>query len=261
MKRHQKVGRSRQAGFSLIELMLVIAILSLIVAAVFSQLGIAQQRLAAEENRLDDFQQARDFVDQFFRDINQIGTPNARMFDTTQTFTPSLTTQTSYSWADTHINDSRFAVGLVKIDNNEIRFEGSMNGSGTVQSLIYKVNGSGSCSACMQRSQADKVSGDPLIGQNTNWGTEVNDVVTTAVFTYYQYDGTKITIPTGGIDYTTQANANILANVKTIQINLTIRNNNVVDHQTGLPIETSFEGEISLDNCSMVASSNPMSCF
>jgi hypothetical protein len=187
-----------------------------------------------------------------------------QIFDTStpSSFSPALTSQTTFTYANTYINDRRMAVGLVKIDSNEIRFEGSMNGSGTVQSVIYKINGSASCSACMQRSQVDKVNGDPLSGQSTaNWGTEVNDVVTTAVFTYYQYDGTQITIPSGGIDYTTsQANANILANVKTIQINLTIRNPIVLDKQTGLPIETSFEGEVSLNNCSMVATSQPMSC-
>ena len=260
-KRQQSSGR---AGFSLIELMLVIAILSLIIAAVFSQLGIAQQRLSTEEARLDDFQQARDFVDQFFRDINQIGTPNMQIFDTScpSCFSPALTSQTTYTYANSYINDKRFAVGLVKIDNNEIRFEGSMSGNGTVQSMIYQINSSSTCTQCyLQRSQVDKVNGDPLSGQSTNWGTEVNDVVlTNAIFKYYQYDGTQITIPTGGIDYTTQANANILANVKTIQINLTIRNNNVLDKQTGLPIETSFEGEISLNNCSMVAIGYPMSC-
>jgi prepilin-type N-terminal cleavage/methylation domain-containing protein len=274
MKRN--TGRSRQAGFSLIELMLVIAILSLIIAAVFSQLGIAQQRLSTEETRLDDFQQARDFVDQFFRDINQIGTPNMQIMDTTQTFTPALTQQVSgcaaipstctYSWANAYINDKRFAIGLIKIDSNEIRFEGSMSGNGTVQTVIYKINGSGTCSACMQRSQVDKATADPLTFSGTttnqNWGTEVNDVIlTNPVFKFYQYDGTLITIPAGGIDYTiSQADADILASVKTIQINLTIRNNNVMDRQTGLPIETSFEGEISLNNCSMVATGYPMSC-
>lgn len=263
MKRN--TGRSRQAGFSLIELMLVIAILSLIIAAVFSQLGIAQQRLSTEETRLDDFQQARDFVDQFFRDINQIGTPNMQIFDTScpTCFSPNLTAQTTYTYANSYINDKRFAIGLVKIDNNQIQFEGSMTGNGTVQSVIYQVNSSSTCTQCyMQRSQIDKVNGDPLSGQSTpNWGTEVNDVVlTNAIFKYYQYDGTLITIPTGGIDYTTKANAAILASVKTIQINLTIRNNNVMDKQTGLPIETSFEGEISLNNCSMVATGYPMSC-
>jgi len=69
-----------------------------------------------------------------------------------------------------------------------------------------------------------------------------------------------VTIPSGGIDYTTSTNAQILANVKTIEINLTIRNPNVVDRQTGQPIETSFEGEVSLNNCSMLATGQNMSC-
>jgi len=239
--------------------MLVLAILGVVMAAVFSQLGTAQQRLATEETRLDDFQQARDFVDQFFRDINQIGTPNMQIFDTSA-FTP--TSQNSYNWANAYINDSRFAVGLTKIGDKEIHFEGSMNGNGTVQSVIYMLNGNGNCALCMQRSQIDKITGDPLTGQNTsNWGTEVNDVITSnPVFKYYQYDGTQITGISTPIDYTSSTNAQKIGNVKTIQINLTIRNNAVVDKQTNLPIETSFEGEVSLNNCSMVSTSVTMSC-
>src|SRR6516164_5212596 len=260
MKRLENAGWPRQRGFTLLELMIVLLILSLIVGAVFSQLNLAQQRLSTEENRLDDFQQARDFVDQFFRDINEIGTPNTQLFDLTQTFSPALATpQTSYSWANAYINDSRFAVGLTKINSNEIHFEGSVNGDGTVQSIVYMLNGSGSCSLCMQRSQVNKVTNVDPLTQATNWGTEVNDIISSAVFTYYQYDGTQVTIPSGGIDYTTSTNAQILANVKTIEINLTIRNPNVVDRQTGQPIETSFEGEVSLNNCSMLASGQNMS--
>jgi len=253
------MGWSRQRGFTLLELMIVLVLLSLVVGAVFSQLNLAQQRLSTEEVRLDDFQQARDFVDQFFRDINEIGTPNTQLFDLTQTFSPALATlQTSYSWANAYINDSRFPVGLTKINSNEIHFEGSVNGDGTVQSIVYMLNGSGSCSLCMQRSQVNKVSGTDPLGQSTNWGTEVNDLVSTAVFTFYQYDGTQVTsLP---VDYTTLAGAQTLANIKTIQINLTIRNPNIADKQTGLPIETSFEGEVSLNNCSMLATGQNMSC-
>jgi prepilin-type N-terminal cleavage/methylation domain-containing protein len=260
-------GNSRRNGFTLVELMLVVLILSVVLGAVFSQMNLAQQRIDAEQIKLDDFQQARDFVDQFFRDINQIGTPNMQIMDTSA-LTPSTTK--TYSYTDNFFNDNRFAVGLLKIAPSEIWFEGSMNGSGTVQTVIYKINGNGNCSLCMQRSQADKASGDPLTTMATgNWGTEVNDVITNNavnIFRYFEYDGTEVTFgsgntcASGSCDYTSSTGASVLAKVKTIQINLTIRNNNVMDKQTLLPIETSFQGEVSLNNCSMAYTSMNMSC-
>jgi prepilin-type N-terminal cleavage/methylation domain-containing protein len=251
MKFKRNFPAAKQRGFSLLELLLVMAILSLIVGAVFSQMGDAQLRLNAEEMKLGDFQEARDFVDQFFRDINQVGTPNIRMYDPTViTFGPPQK------------NDSRLAVGLVSIDNNSITFEGSVNGTGTVQSVTYKINGSGgtTCPKCLQRSQIDKKTGDSITGQNTpDWGTEINDITNTTafpIFRYYQYDGTQIT--TLPVDITTDPAT--IAKVKTIQINLTIRNNAIIDQKTGQPIETSFEGEVSLNNCSMASTGQVMSC-
>jgi prepilin-type N-terminal cleavage/methylation domain-containing protein len=259
MKMRPNFVHLRQRGFTLLELMLVLGILGLVTGAVFSQMGVAQQRMTTEEVKLDDFQQARDFVDQFFRDINQIGNPNTRMADTTSPlWSPLLdaTGQTSTSsglWVSPYIKDSRFAMGLVQIGTTSLRFEGSVNGVGNVESVIYAVNGSGSCTLCLQRSQVDKVTADPLTGQATNWGTEVNDVASPVIFRYFQTDGTEVIPPTTGLDYTTQANAQILANIKTIQINLTIRNPQVIDQKTGQPIEATFEGEVSLNNCSMAA--------
>jgi prepilin-type N-terminal cleavage/methylation domain-containing protein len=269
MKFKRNFPAAKQRGFSLLELLLVMAILSLIVGAVFSQMGDAQRRLNAEEMKLGDFQQARDFVDQFFRDINQAGTPNIRMYD------PSVLANgfdvTNTPAAQTALmNNSRLAVGLVRIDNSSITFEGSVNGTGTVQSVTYQLNGSGTCLACLQRSQVDKVNGSSLpttLGgaQGTDWGTEINDLTNTTtttfpIFRFYQYDGTQITIPAGGIDITTTTNAATIAKVKTIQINLTIRNNTIIDQKTGQPIETSFEGEVSLNNCSMASTGQVMSC-
>ena len=71
-----------QHGFSLIEMMLVVAIMGVISAGILSQMNEAQQRGYSEQVKLDNFQEARDFVDQFFRDINQIAYPSSRLVDT-----------------------------------------------------------------------------------------------------------------------------------------------------------------------------------
>jgi prepilin-type N-terminal cleavage/methylation domain-containing protein len=252
MKLRRTESFPRQHGFSLLEMMLSMLILTLVMGVVFEQLGAAQYRTSNEQSKLDDFQQVRDFVDQFFRDINQIGVPNSRMFDLSGgTFTPAL--------ASPVINDSRFAIGLVKIDNNMIQFEASVNGISTVQSIQYMINGSGTCTLCLQRSQVDKVNGSPLTGQSSaNWGTEVNDLVSNPIFTYFDTTGAQITgLP---VDISTTAGANTIATVKTIQINLRVNDPNVIDLQTGKPIEGVFEGEVSVNNCSMASSGQAMSC-
>jgi prepilin-type N-terminal cleavage/methylation domain-containing protein len=255
MKLRPSLSFPRQNGFSLLEMMLTIVILTLTMGVVFEQLGAAQFRTANEQAKLDDFQQVRDFVNQFFRDINQIGEPNSRIFDLSGgTWSPSL--------ASPVINDSRFAIGLVKIDNNAIQFEASVNGISTVQSIQYVVNGSGNCPSCLQRSQVDKVTGSPLPSptgaQSSNWGTEVNDVVSNPIFTYFDTTGAQITgLP---VDISTTAGANTIATVKTIQINLRVNDPTIIDLQTGKPIEGVFEGEVSLNNCSMASSGQAMSC-
>jgi len=246
MKLRRNHGHMKQCGFTLLEMMVSLLILGIVTGAVFSQMNAAQQRMSTEQVKVDDFQQARDFVDQFFRDINQIGDPNIRMFD-----------QTKIAFVAPLMNDSRLAVGLVKIDNNAIGFEGSVNGIGIVQSIQYMINGSGTCALCLQRSQVDKANGNPW-GQGTNWGTEVNDVQSNPIFRYYDVNGTLI----GGlpVDISTAAGAQTIANVKTIQISLRIQNPAVVDEKTRQPIESVFEGLVSLNNCSMAVNGQPMSC-
>jgi len=254
-------ARRQQHGFSLLEMLLVVAIMGIISGGILSQMNGAQQRGYSEQVKLDNFQEARDFVDQFFRDINQIAYPNSRLVDTASvSWSPALTTQTTYTWASPNLFDNRLAIGFVKIEANSVQFEGDMIGNGVVQSVIYKINGSGSCTLCLQRSEVDKVSADPLLGQATNWGTEVNDVITNPIFSYFKADGTAVPNSSLPLDISTSAGAQILASIKTIKINLTIRNNSVIDPKTSQPIETNLQGEVSINNCSMATTGKPESC-
>jgi prepilin-type N-terminal cleavage/methylation domain-containing protein len=241
-----RCGNAR--GFTLIEMLIVVAVLGIIVGGIMAQLGNVVQRESTEQVKVDDFQEARDFVDQFFRDINQIGYPNIRMADTSSPlFAPALVNPV--------INDNRFAVGLVRIDANELWFEGNTDGDGVPESIHYMINGSGTCAQCLQRSQVDKVAGSPL-AQASNWGTEVNDVISNPIFAYFRADSTQV----AGLPVDINSGPATLASIKTIQIKLTIQNPNVVDPKTKQPIQTTFEGEVSLNNCSMAASGQPMSC-
>ena len=260
MKR-KKLRNSRQRGFSMIELTIVVGILTIIIAGIFAQMDQAQQRAYTERIKLDNMQEARDFVDQFFRDINEIGYPNVRMVDITSgSWNPVLATPPTYAWNNLYANDNRVAIGLVRVDNTEIRFEADTNGDGNVQSVRYAINGNGNCALCLQRSQVDKVAGDPLNAQPPNWGTEVNDALNPIVFTYFRADGTQIPSASLPLDISTQAGAQTLASIKTIKISLLISNPTVRDIKTNQVIQTSFEGEVSLNNCSMAASGQPMSC-
>jgi len=240
--------------------MLVVAIMGVISAGILSQMNEAQQRGYSEQVKLDNFQEARDFVDQFFRDINQIGYPSSRLVDTTSlSWSPALVPpQTTYPLANPYIFDNRMAIGLVSINAKAVQFEGDMIGNGVVQSIIYQINGSGGCALCLQRSQVDKISADPLLGQPQNWGTEVNDVLSDPIFTYFKADGTQI--PNSSLPLDISNGATILASIKTIKISLTIRNNSVIDRKTNQAIETNFEGEVSINNCSMATTGQATSC-
>lgn len=234
-----------QRGFTLIELLIVIAVLSVVTGGIFLQLNTAQERINTEQVKVDNFDEARDFVDQFFHDINQIGYPSQRMVS----FLPI-----SLSLAQ---QNNLVAVGLVKIDQNAIWFEGDVDGTGVVQSVQYQINGSGNtggaaCTLCFQRSEVAKQTGSPLTVPPQLapvWGTEVNDVITTPIFTYYQTDSTVV--PVGSLPADISSNPTLIAKIKTIHISLSIQDPAVLDPKTRQPIQTVYEGEVSINNCSM----------
>src|SRR2546428_13730438 len=195
-----------QLGFSLLELMIVVLILSVITGAVFSQISLVQQRARTEQSKLDIFQESREFMAQLGRDLQQTGSPNFRMFDASG-WSPALNA--------TPMNDSRLAGGLLKIAPDEIIFEGDVDGDGQVDVLDYKLipaSGGNNC-PCLQRSQVLKSTG------GTVFSTAVQNVQTagtTADPMFVAY--TPARTAGSSADPTTAGRLTPVANSKTIHL-------------------------------------------
>jgi prepilin-type N-terminal cleavage/methylation domain-containing protein len=248
-KREGRSERPHTRGFSLAELMVVMAILSIICAAIFSQIDQMQQRAVAEQGKVDDFQQARDFVDQIFRDTRQLGFPNVKDFDVS-----------TGTWQSPLIHDSRLAAGLIKVTTTQLQFEGDVDGSGNVSIVSYMVNGNGNCANCLQRAQVLKLNGDPLTGQtnlsSSSYTTEIQNVKnTSSIFTAYDASWNAITLP---IDI--DNNPSTVASVKMIQVSLSIASATSVDPKTGQPLEADISSAMQIVNCSMATTGGSLTC-
>jgi len=219
--------------------------MSIVMAAIFSQITLVQQRARTEQAKLDIFQESREFMDQLVRDLHQTGYPNIRMFDTSL-WAPALNAVPR--------NDSRLAAGLTKIAPDEVVFEGDVNGSGLVSVLDYKLQPAGNNCPCLQRSQVLKSVG------GTNFSTAVQNIqnagtVADPIFVAYLSDGTVV----NSADTTTAGGLLSLAGIKTIKITLRVRAN-TVDLQTAQAPETSLNAVVNLGNCSLAANGQYMSC-
>jgi len=159
MKISRPTSASLPAGFSLLELVFVCAILSLVLAGVFNWVSLVIQRSSAEQTKVDLTQEGREFVDEFERDLHQAGYPNCRIVKI-----PGSTACP----ADPTVNPSEamsstVAVGLVSVSNTQVIFEGDVDGNGTVDIVVYRLVDSaknypptGNCPCTIQRSQCRK---------------------------------------------------------------------------------------------------------
>jgi prepilin-type N-terminal cleavage/methylation domain-containing protein len=161
---------SNSLGFSLIELLVVLAILSIVMGSAVRYISIATKRSLIEQTKVDLSQEAREFVDEFERDIHQSGYPNCRMFS---------------SGAGCNLNSDKIAAGLVSVSNTSITFEGDVDGDGSVNSVSYQLIDqagnsppTGNCPCIIQRSQIPKALGTaPLAQGPPQWSQELQNVV------------------------------------------------------------------------------------
>jgi prepilin-type N-terminal cleavage/methylation domain-containing protein len=190
MKMKKKSGQASalwQAGFSLLELVFVVAILSVVLAAVFNWVSLVTQRSQSEQTKVDLTQEGREFVDEFERDLHQAGYPNCRMVATAGVAANCPVDNTTNP---TGAKNANVAVGLVSVSNTQIIFEGDVDGNGTVDEIVYRLVDSaknypptGTCPCTIQRSQVPKVAGTlPLLQLgNATFSQELQNVVNSGV--------------------------------------------------------------------------------
>jgi len=173
-------------GFSLIEMIVVCAILVIVMGAVFTTIDQVAQRSQAEQVKTDLTQSGREFVDEFQRDLHQAGYPNCRMIAT-----PGAPSNCPPDYTNVLVaKNSAVAVGLVSVSNTQVVFEGDVDGDGVVDSVWYRLVDQNNnypptttCPCTLQRSQMPKDATNstlPLL-QPTTFSQELQNVVNSGV--------------------------------------------------------------------------------
>jgi prepilin-type N-terminal cleavage/methylation domain-containing protein len=189
--------RNRQQGFTMIELIVSVAILTIVAGVVVSGLNGMVQRNAIETAKVDLTQESREFLDQIVSDIHQAGYPSIKMFD------PAA--------KPLGLNDPGIASGFVNVTASSLQFEADVDGSGTVSEVFIQLNPlNGPCPCIIQRGTISKAAWQG--GTLPTYYTEVDNVQNTAVFQGYDNAGNNVVL--GGAPP---------ANLAAIEITLNVR--------------------------------------
>ena len=250
-----------QGGFSLIETMIVVAVITIIMASVFKSINLTQQTSASQQVKLDLTQQTREFMDQLTRDLRSTGYPNWRNTD-----------PTSASGVTTNQNN---APGLIKIDIGTLWFAGDVDGTanyvagvpqGTAQVKIIRYDlvpaaGGPNC-PCLRRTEFVRNGGDP-VADAANPGVAIaqmeiqnvqNGTAADPIFTAYDpTTGAAVALP---VDFTN--NATTVAKINSLKVVLEVQSQ-YKDSTGAFPV-TRVVSTIALSNCSEALGSQTLSC-
>lgn len=251
--------QQNERGFSMLELVVAVAIFSIIMGVMFQQVDQVQEASVTERAKLDVFQEARAFMDLLSRDLHEAGYPSPR------NFAPGYLTLNPALPRSPYAADARVAVGLTKVGPGDLWFEGNVDGmtdgTGTkwVSVVQYRLDTTGNNCPCLRRSQQYKADGDPLAQtptyqvevQNVKNGTSGNPIFYAFV---HNSAGTPVTLP---IDFNN--NSATIADVDTIKVMLTVESS-TVDPKTRLKPVTTLVSTVKLNNCSSADTGKYMSC-
>jgi prepilin-type N-terminal cleavage/methylation domain-containing protein len=194
-----KISKRRMQGFSLLELLVAVAILGTIVAIAVQAGNQLVRTNNNVSNNVDLVQEGRQFMDQISSDIHMAGFPNYKMFDQSA---PANTGNASFpnSYAGTY-NSTNYknsqASGLTSATVNSLVFEGDVDNSGTVSKVTIQLcagsNPGTNCTAPTTNSQCPCTMQRGIISKSQAGSppfyTELSGVLNTNVFTFFDYTG------------------------------------------------------------------------
>ena len=164
----------RQAGFTLIELMVALAIFLLVTGAAFTLLSSSQQRSSTETQVLTSFQEARLALDQIVRDVNDAGYPPQSYSDGAAAHFAS----TPFAWSPNYTISTPCAIGISCVTPNDfdIIIETNPNPQDSptqVQWIRYQLQGT-----TLMRGIAPRLPGhDPFFDTSTTFVPLVQNVI------------------------------------------------------------------------------------
>jgi len=95
-------GSNQRSGFTILELLLAMAVFLVICGAMFSLLQLSQQRYSSETQLSGTFQEARLAMDQIARDVSDAGYPSTGMYSTIPTTNTFLYAVGPVAWSTTY---------------------------------------------------------------------------------------------------------------------------------------------------------------
>jgi prepilin-type N-terminal cleavage/methylation domain-containing protein len=248
-------------GFSLIELLVVMAVMVIIMGTVFKSINLTQQKSSSEQVKLDLTQQAREFIDQITRDLRSAGYPNSRnmMVGSVDTANNALTDPRSFE----------NGVGLIKVTYNQLWFAGDVDGTSDgnghpfVKIIKYDYFATGTNCPCLRRTEYLRTSYlDPVAdatGATATPQLEIQGIQNGTSFTdpiFTAYDPTTGTPVAAAIDFTSSGPT--MAKINSLRIILAVQGQH--KESTGAYPVTRVVSNIGLTNCSQAYGGMTLSC-
>jgi prepilin-type N-terminal cleavage/methylation domain-containing protein len=174
---------NRQSGFSLIEMIIVVALLLVVTAIVFGNINSVRLRASVQKGGVESLQDARGAMELAARDVRNAGFPNQKMYSA-QTLA-AMTGGTTYVNGSIYYMSKQVAFGIVSVTDNTLLLEGDVNGDGQVEQVAYRLQPdpafntpSGQCPCVLQRNVMAKTSGTtPGSNYATNWDNMAGGIV------------------------------------------------------------------------------------